>query len=230
MLPVAAADALSRMETADAADIIYRMPNETAVLTIRAISRENHPALFRAMPRPAAIRLRMQMRYPEALIGSLVDSDALTLQPNQRASDALRLMRAGNRRITQQIYIINAERRLTGYLELTSLIANRERTPLSRIQQSIPLVLNTRAPLHTVEDLEIWLNFDSLPVVDRHGNFQGVLHREAINREDRSLLSGISSEREFRKSRTALADIFWLLTSSLLAPRDALSYQKKKDE
>lgn len=230
MLPMVVADALSRMEAGVAADILQRMPNEPAVLTLRAMRRELHPAMFRGMPRAAAIRLRLQMRYPEALIGSLVDAEVLTLQPNQRASDALRQMKAGKRRVSQQMFIVDADRRITGYVEVTTLIASRERTPLLRIQQAVPLVLNARAPLHSVEDLDLWLSFDSLPVADRRGRFQGVLRREALIHEDHTQLSGISADREFKRTRTALADIFWLAIGSLLAPRESHVFQNRTED
>lgn len=230
MMPAVAADALGRLETAPAADILFRMPNEAAVLVMRAMPRPLHAALFRAMPRTAALRLRAQMRYPEALVGSLVDPDAITLLPEQRVLDALRLMRGGRRRVSQQVYMVTEERRLTGYVDITRLIAARERTPLSRLVQPVPLTLNARAPLHTAEDLDIWLKFDSLPVVDRRGTFQGVLRREAISREGRSLLAGISAEREFGRTRTALADIFWLAVGSLLTPRDPATPADRRDD
>ncbi|MES9822439.1 MAG: hypothetical protein ABW147_17930, partial [Candidatus Thiodiazotropha sp.] len=117
-------------------------------------------------------------------------------------------------------YLINDERHLLGYIDLKTLIVNRERTTLSRLMKKAPLVLNVRAPLHSAEDLDAWLSFDSLPVVGRHGIFQGVLRRDALAREDHSLLTSISSEKEFTRTRTALSDILWLIVSSLLAPRD----------
>lgn len=159
-----------------------------------------------------------------------MDPDAVTLLPQQRVADALHLMRDGRQRVSHQLYMVTEERRLAGYVELTRLIAARERTPLSRLVQPVPLALNARAPLHTAEDLDIWLEFDSLPVVDRRGTFQGVLRRAAISREGRSLLAGISSEREFDRTRTALADIFWLAVGSLLALRDSATPVDRRDE
>ncbi|MEW8657335.1 MAG: hypothetical protein AB2603_03340 [Candidatus Thiodiazotropha endolucinida] len=220
MMPGVAADILSCMEDEVAADILFRMPNEAAVLTMRSIIYDRHNALYSKMPKSAALRLRLQMRYPEALIGSLVDPDSVTLRPEQRVSSALLLLREGSQRVSQQIYLINDERHLLGYIDLKTLIVNRERTTLSRLMKKAPLVLNVRAPLHSAEDLDAWLSFDSLPVVDRHGIFQGVLRRDALAREDHSLLTSISSEKEFTRTRTALSDILWLIVSSLLAPRD----------
>lgn len=229
LMPSICSEALNRLDLETAAEILVKMPNEAAVLVMRSMNRDLLYSYYREMPRAAALRLRLQMRYPEALVGSLVDSDVVTLQPNQRISDALRLIRTGKHRVSQQIYIVDSERRLTGYVDATTLISNRERTPISRIRQPVPLVLNTRSPLRVAEELDAWLNFDSLPVVDRVGSFQGVLRREAISREDYSLLQGISSEREFNRTRGALTDIFWLVSGSLLATKNTSSTLKKKE-
>ncbi|MCG8068582.1 MAG: CBS domain-containing protein [Candidatus Thiodiazotropha taylori] len=220
MMPTVAADVLDRLEDELAAEILSRMPNEAAVLTMRSLNRNRQNALYSKMPQNAVLRLRLQMRYPEALVGSLVDPDSVTLRPDQRVSSALLLLREGGQRISQQIYLIDNERHLHGYVDIKNLIVTRERTTLSRIMKKVPLVLNVRAPLHSAEDLDVWLDFDSLPAVDRHGTFQGVLRRDALMREDHSLLTSISSEKEFTRTRTALSDILWLIVSSMLAPRD----------
>lgn len=229
-MPAVSAEALIRLDVQLAADILFKMPNEAAVLVMRSMNRDIHHVFYRKMPRVAALRLRLQMRYPEALVGSLVDSEAITLQPDQRISDALKLIRGGKNRVSQQIYIVDKERHVLGYVDLTTLIANREWTPLSRISKNIPLLLNTRSPLHTAEELDAWLNFDSLPVVDRLGSFQGVLRKEAIIRVDHSLLRGISKEREFKRTYGALTDIFWLSVGSLLAPRNSQATFRKRDK
>ena len=230
LMPVVCAEALNRLEVKNAAAILVKMPNEAAVLAMRSMNRDLHYAFYREMPRAAALRLRLQMRYPQALVGSLVDSEVLTLQPDQRVSDALRLTRTRKNRVSQQIYVVDSERHLVGYVDLTTLVSNREGTPISRIRKKVPLVLNTRSPLHVAEELDAWLSFDSLPVVDRVGSFQGVLRREAIGRKDHLLLQGISSEREFNRTRGALADIFWLVTGSLLVTKNTSTTSNKKDK
>ncbi len=229
LMPVVCAEALNRLEVKDAAAILVKMPNEAAVLVMRSMNRDLHYSYYQEMPRAAALRLRLQMRYPQALVGSLVDSEVLTLQPDQRVSDALRLTRTRKKRVSQQIYVVDSKRHLVGYVDLTTLISNRDRTPISRIRQKVPLVINTRSPLHVAEELDAWIKFDSLPVVDRAGSFQGVLRREAVARKDHLLLQGISSEREFDRTRGALADIFWLITGSLLVTKSTSTSLGKKD-
>lgn len=228
LTPVTAAEALTRLELPFAAEILAKMPNEAAVLIMRSMKRDQHRDYYQEMPRAAALRLRMQMRYPEALVGSLVDSEVITLQPDHRVVDALRLIRTGKSRVSQQIYIVDNARRLRGYIDLTTLVSNRERIPIARIRKKVPLTLNTRAPLHVVDDLEAWLDFDNLPVVDRTGNFQGILRREAIFREDHSLLQSISPEREFSRTSGALTNIFWLAIGSLLGTGQSQKSLKHK--
>lgn len=220
LTPSVSAEALHRLGVETTAEIVARMTNEAAIIVMRVMQRDFRNALFRALPRMTTARLRVQLRYPEALIGSLVDADAFTLTPDLRISDALRLLRRAGGQVAQQIYVIDDQRRVKGCVDLGELVSERDRTPLSRIVRPAPVLLNARAPLHTVDDLDAWLRYDSLPVVDRRGTFQGILRRQAITRDERALLAGISTEREFETTRIAISDIFWLAVGALFSRRE----------
>lgn len=230
MRPATAAEALTRCEPEVTAAVLSRMANEAALPVLRAMPRDRHETLFRAMPRLSAVRLRLQLRYPETLIGSFADPDPVTLDPALRAGHALARLRGGGRRVSQQAYVLDGERHLAGYVELTELVASRERAPLAGLLRRVPLVLNARAPLHTTTELGAWLHFDSLPVVDRRGRFQGVLRREAVGRRHHALMTGLSRKRELDRTRGALADVFWLGLGALFAPRDNSTAPHPEDD
>ena len=230
MRPTTAAEALARTEPEVAAAVLARVPNEAALAVLRTMSRERRAALYRTMPRHATFRLRLQLRYPESLIGSFTDPDAVTLAPELRVADALTRLRTGSGRVSHQAWVLDVERRLAGYVELTDLVATREWTPLTRLVRPVPLVLNARAPLHAVADLGAWQHFDSLPVLDRRGRFQGVLRREALDRRDHTRVTGVSRQRELDRTRGALADVLWIVLGALFAPRERPSAANREDD
>ncbi len=227
LTPALSAEVLRRLGAEVAAQIVARMANEAAIIVMRVMEDDFRDTLFRALPRVTAARLRLQLRCPEALIGSLVDADAFTLTPELRVADALRLLRQRGGQATHQIYVLDEQRRVKGAVDLTELVSERDRTPLSRLVRRAPVLLNARAPLHTVEGLDAWLSYDSLPVTDRRGVFQGILRRDAVTRDEHSLLAGISTERELQTTRVAISDIFWLAAGALF-PRRAPHTQVTK--
>ncbi|MFM1891961.1 MAG: hypothetical protein RLZ44_1038 [Pseudomonadota bacterium] len=229
MAPAAGAQCLRRMSAKRAADILGRMPLHSAGLVLRAMDRTPRTQILAALSRPLAARLRLRLRFPDTVIGSLVVADVLTLGREQRVNDALRLMRRNRQAPGHWIYVLDDRRRLSGVVDLGDLLSRPERTLVSHVMQPVPLTLNARSPLHTVSNHPAWLTHDSLPVVNREGVFQGVLPRTTVMRQEQQLLAEVEEQNEMTTTRTALADVFWLAVASLFAGAGAQARREQDD-
>jgi magnesium transporter len=217
MAPGSALRCLQLLKTRSAADILARIPAQSAVAALRLASREQTTGLLSAMPRPTAARLRLQLRYPETVVGSFIDSDVLTLSLDQRVADALRLVRRTRQGPGHILYVLGEQRQLAGQADLWDLLSERDRSLVQGVVQPVPVVLNARAAIQTVANHPAWLTNESLPVVNRTGVFQGVLPRSRVTGEGQSLIAEVAERNELSTTRTALADIFWLGLAALFA-------------
>jgi magnesium transporter len=215
MPPASIARCLAQVQTKAAAEILGRMPSLTAVAALRLMNTDQIKGLFAAMPRPAAARLRLRLRYPETLVGAFVDADVLTLNLEQRVGDALRLVRRVGQRTGHTLCVLDDHRHLAGLVDLSDLLGERDRSRIQRVLHPAPVVLNARAALHTLTNHPAWLTHDSLPVVNREGLFQGVLARSRVMTEEPQLLTDVAERNELSTTRAALADIFWLGVAAL---------------
>jgi Mg/Co/Ni transporter MgtE len=230
MTPGSIARCLSHLQTRAAAEILVRIPSLTAVAALRLMNADLVKVLFSAMPRPAAARLRLRLRYPETLIGSFVDAEALTLSVEQRVGDALRLVRRTGQRTGHTLYVIDEHRHLAGVVDLCDLLGERDRSKLQRVLHPAPVVLNARAALQTVTNHPAWLTHDSLPVVNREGLFQGVLARTRVMTEEQQLLTEVAERNELTTTRAALADIFWLGVAAVFTANSGISKQRRMED
>jgi len=229
MAPGSAARCLGQLQTGTAVDILARLPAATGAGVLRLLGRDQVKALLSGMPRPAAARLRLRLRYPDTVIGSFVNGEVLTLQPEHRVGDALRLLRRGSQRPGNTLYVLDERRHLMGVVELGDILGQRDRTLIQHLIRPAPLVLSARAALLTVANHPLWLTHDSLPVVDRAGVFQGVLPRSKVVEEEQQLLAGVADRNELSTTRAALADIFWLGMAALLTGGGAAPRHKEHD-
>ncbi|MBF0471672.1 MAG: magnesium transporter [Gammaproteobacteria bacterium] len=216
MTPALVARCFRQLPPPVSAEIVARMPSDAVINPLRLLDASSRGQLLGALPRTMAARLRFQLRYPQTLIGSLMEADRLTLTPELRVSDALRQVRQQRRPPGRQLYVVDDQQRLRGMVELGELLVARDRTPLHRLLQRPPLMLNALAALHTVSELEVWGRFDTLPVVSRGGEFQGVLSLSALQRGEGSDDSEMKAEQHMAQTRLALADLFWLVIGVLL--------------
>jgi len=230
MTPGSIARCLGHLQTKVAAEILVRISSLTAVTALRLMNADQVKVLFSAMPRPAAARLRLRLRYPETLIGSYVDAEALTLSMDQRVGDALRLVRRLGQHAGHTLCVLDDQRHLVGVVDLCDLLGERDRSKLQRVLRPAPVVLNARAALQTVTNHPAWLTHDSLPVVNREGLFQGVLARSRVMTEEQHLLTEVAERNELSTTRAALADIFWLGVAALFTANSGMAKQRKTED
>jgi Mg/Co/Ni transporter MgtE len=229
MTPASIARCLGHLQNKVAAEILVRLPSLTAVAALRLMNTDQVKGLFSAMPRPAAARLRLRLRYPETLIGSFVDAEALTLNVDQRVGDALRLVRRTGQRTGHTLCVLDDQRRLAGLVDLCDLLGERDRSKLQRVLHPAPVVLNARAALLTVTNHPAWLTHDSLPVVNREGQFQGVLARAKVMTKEQQLLTEVAERNELSTTRAALADIFWLGVAAMFTANSDPARKQKTE-
>ncbi len=219
MAPASAAVCLGVLPAAVAGEILSHTALPAAVALLRMLDAKHAQAILQQLPRAKAARLKLRLRFSEWVIGTFVEDDILTLSPNHRVGDALRLFRAsGKAGRLHTIPVVDAERRLLGIVDLGDLLSNPDRRTLQQVMQPVEHVLNARAPLQTVVDHPAWTIHSSLPVINRNGIFQGMLHRSRVLREEEAhRMSEIVERNEWLTTRTALADIFWLAVGALFS-------------
>jgi len=197
------------------AAIIERMPTAPAAERLRGIERARVQRLLGRLPRMTAVRLRVRLRHSEGAVGSLVDTDVVTLSADLKVGDALKLARSGHDRLMHQLYVLDEKRRLKGVVDLCDLLAERDRAPLSRVIQPVQFLLHARASLRSVEGHPGWEALDHLPVIDREGVFQGILERTQLRDEEHGPHSDLADRRDLAITQGALADVFWLAMAPL---------------
>jgi magnesium transporter len=217
MTPQSAGRCLAQLPAKTGAEILARVPVLTAVAALRVLDRDQVKGLLAVMQHHAAARIRLRLRYSERVIGGFVDADVVTLTPDLRVGDALRLLRRAGRRSGYTICVLDERRHLAGVLDLAELVTARDRALLQSLMRPASAVLNARAALHTVTNHPAWLTHESLPVINRDGVFQGVLERSRVTKEETQLPAEIADVNELKTTHTALADIFWMGVGAFLA-------------
>ncbi len=213
--PSSARLCLEQLPQESAAAVLQRMATAPAAERLRGMDRHRVQTLLGLLPRLSAIRLRIRMRHPEGTVGSLVDTDVLTLASDLKVAEAVRLARSSRDRLIHDLYVVDDHGRLRGVIDICDLLAEKDRSPLTRLTHRVPVVLYARASLRSVETHPAWLSRDHLPVIDRDGVLQGVLPRALLQDEEHGVNPDRADAEDLATTQHALADIFWLALSPL---------------
>lgn len=200
-------------------------PSVTAIslMRISAASRERCLAL---LPRRLAAEVKRLMDYPPGSAGRVMDSRTPSFRGDLTAATALEQLRADKPRDLRQLFIVDAERRLTGTVDIQDL-AIAEPTDLLNDIARPPVA--TVSPLddreQVAEDLKDF-NLDVLPVIDIHGRLVGAIRHgallktleEAVSADIQMMVGAGREERALSPTQLAVRKrLPWLVINLLTA-------------
>jgi magnesium transporter len=154
-------------------------PSVCAVALMR-ISKESQARCLVLLPRRGAAEVRRLMDYPTGSAGRAMDSRVPSFHGDVTAGAALEQLRQSKPRDLRQLFIVDAERRLTGTVDIQDLAIAE---PLDYLTDIARPPSATASPFddreHVAEQLKNF-HLDVLPVLDVHGRLIGAIRHDAL--------------------------------------------------
>lgn len=181
MLPRVAANTLAALPDERAMELLTGIGSQPSVAILRHIEEPRRSYLIAGLPTASAIAIKLLLGYPDDSVGSCVDSSVIALPVTASVRDAVERVRQVAAP-ADRIFIVNAERRLLGWVPLSLLMRAQETAGLKALLQSPPALLAAQSPIAGAHAHPAWQVASTLPVVERGDQLIGVLTRDALDR------------------------------------------------
>lgn len=174
--------------------------------------------LLRHVPTERRAIINNLLAYPEESVGSLMSVDFVTAQASNTKEEVLEKIQesTGGPEHLNQIYIMDKERHLVGFIYLSELI-KCEKSAIEHLIHWSVLAVKTQDDQEIASDIFLKYQLLSLPVVDSENRLVGILTADDIFEvisdeihEDYLMLSGVTKDDEQKK--TYLERTVWSLT------------------
>lgn len=194
MLPYHAAKCMDNLPVHSAARYVGALEARFAASILRHTNEPTREAVIAAMPRTSAARVSVLLRYRLSVIGAWLNPTILVLPLDCRIADAKERLLADGFADYHRIYVVDANRRLKGFVRMIRLMQGDNARQLSEFLESLPTPLRANATLEMALDDPNWRNHDYLPVLDRQENLIGILRyadlRAAVSKPKLQALNG----------------------------------------
>ncbi len=167
--------ALDSMERGAALEVLRHLEPGRAAALLSMRDPDTRDAYLAELPAAEAQELRAVLAYPPDSAGALMDPRVLLLRPNVLVREALARIRALRRRGVRVLFIVDAENRLEGQVDIQDLATAQPGTRLDEIQRPVRAVVNAVAPREEVVELLDRYRLTDLPVLDIEGRLIGVV-------------------------------------------------------
>ena len=154
-------------------------PNRAAALFSR-LNEEERQRCLSVLDESVASELRDLAAYTAGTAGALMDPRATSFRPDATVRDVTRRLRSFRDRRVQDVFVVDADGKLTGSIPLETIVLADPPTRLDGLlldaPVSIPSVASREEVVETFESHRV----ASLPVVDFDGRLLGVLRQREI--------------------------------------------------
>ena len=126
--------------------------------------------------------IRMLLSCPEGSAGSLMTTEDASLPADVTAGEAITRLRsqAPDSESIYYIYVLDAERRLLGFVSLRDLILARPTALVADLMQRDPIAVRVEEPREQVVEKLARFDFIAIPVVDDRNRLVGIVTHDDV--------------------------------------------------
>jgi magnesium transporter len=167
--------AIDSLEDARVTEVLRHMSTPRVAAMLRMADAQSREARLAHLPTTSADELRAILSYPADSAGALMDPRVLLLRPDTTVHEALSRIRALRRRGVRMLFVVNAENRLEGQVDIQDIATASGTTHLEEIQRPVRALVPAVAPREEVVNLLDRYRLTDLPVVDAEERLVGVV-------------------------------------------------------
>lgn len=189
----------------DMASIIADMPPDDRVDLLKRIPEDQREALLPAVAQAEREDIRRLSSYPEGTAGAVMTSDYATLSPQLTAGEAIDHLRreAPDKETIYYAYVVDAQRKLIGFVSLKDLILARPATRIEDIMSRDVIFVHVNDDQEDAARKIQKYDLIALPVINGNDVLVGIItYDDAIDifsqehTEDMEKLMAISGSHE----------------------------------
>ena len=214
MAPLAAVNCLEQLPADEAAAIMCALEIHAAARLMRRISQDKQRLVLENISSRRSVVLRSLLKYPEGVVGSLIDLNVPIIPNDLTVEEGLELIRNESPAGSHQAYVVDRDQIYQGAVAIQKLAGVSPQDRLRFLVDKSAPVLSSRARVSTIVALPAWGDHDELPVTDINGIFLGVLTHRRI----RGLPLDISRQKSPAEldAFLGLSEILWLGLHTML--------------
>lgn len=180
LVPQAGARCLATMGTHAAGAVLDHLQTDIAAVLLRRMERDRRRELLGAAGARKSAALRIALRYPDGVVGSVLDPDVFAVTANMRVSAVVALLQEQPDRQDDFLFVIDDRQHLVGAVEIKRLLRADAAARIQELSGPSVHIFHARESLASVRSHPIWSRLNLVPVVDHSGLLLGGISRDAV--------------------------------------------------
>ncbi len=206
------AQILDGMDTDEQVDMLMDLPDELVEKVLPKLVHNDE--------------LRLRLSYAEDSAGAIMSNRFVAVLDDWNVGTATRQIRRNAKHLKKiyEVYVVNEERQLVGYLKLRDLLLNKKSTPIRKVMRERPVSVSADTDQEEVLAIAERQELVTIPVVDQNRRVLGRITIDELKHvareeaeEDQRYMSGVSPDAraDARVSEMVRHRLPWLVAGLL---------------
>lgn len=202
-----AALCLARLAIEKQSLVVQEMGVNASLSLLRHMPQAQRNPLLDQLPTAISVRIRLQLKYPQGSIGSVMNTHVFVALHDQVIDNVIEIIRRDKDCSDTVVYVVDAAQRLTGVVTVTSLLRNPGETKMHQLMSKAVYSLPVRASLDTALNHPGWSRFPTLPVLDRENRVVGSLSYDTVL--NRPMVSDPAEGQKLHFMFSDIIQLYW---------------------
>lgn len=202
------ADLLRYMDAGEIVELVQELPLDEAVDLLELTDDRTTEAVLGNVELDHAQELRKLAAYPSETAGGEMTSEFVTVRPEERIGDAIKLVRSSEDEAYEEgagVYVVDAAGRLAGFVSDHDLLTTPIHTPVADVMETDLATVSVEDDREEAARLASKYSLIAVPVVDAGERLVGVLNADDLREvveveatEDMVRMAGASEAHQTR--------------------------------
>ncbi|MDE2810010.1 MAG: CBS domain-containing protein, partial [Gemmatimonadota bacterium] len=206
---LSAALALEQLSVEEAAAVLIAVRPDIVAPILRTTPNERRAAVIACFPPRLQEAISSLLIYAEDTAGALMDPEVLTAFEQEPVRQVLERIQRNPEHALYYLYVVADNQRLVGVVNMRELMGARPEALLASVCTRNVASIAASATWQTVVGHPAWGSVHALPVVDRTGQFVGVLRYEIVRALERRQAGDTLADSGLQTA-SALGELFGL--------------------
>lgn len=162
------------------AKIIAAMEPRDAFRSLRTIPRRRREALLSRLPPAVQREAERILRVRENSAAALMEIQPLHVTTQTLVSECLKRVQQCEARLGRTLFVVDGDDNLVGMVDLQTLIASTPEARIGTVMKAIKWQVDEFTTREEIAERIAHYNLNTLPVVDLHGRFSGIIRSENL--------------------------------------------------
>lgn len=178
-------------------EIFHHLKPAEMVGILRCLSAKRRERYIKELPVKAQLSCVLMLGYTEGMVGAHLTNAVAVVRYDSTVSEALHIIKSSQGTVPSDfVFVLDAEGKLKGRFRLVELLRCSDDLPVSSLVQDNFKSIQGRADITEVVKHPEWMRHEMVPVLNRRGEFIGVLRHSDLRKAIDSLNERVVQEEK----------------------------------